>query len=354
MTRSFPAFLLVLTACGSTELPATTSEPAPEEDRGEPTTGEPDVPTVPRLLGADGTFADLVAATQLLDDRGEAESEAACLLSGTGALDPFRLEADVALAVRPVPPPGTGLAERLRGDDLRVRLLTRWGQFGAELTGVSAVALTSTPPESGQAALLAITSSGLVLRPVGGTALPGGTPEELLATPGDVHIYVTADADVSLAELRRVLGLAGDGAVLALAVVFPEDTTLPAPPEGVLGAPLCEELPPRSGATGSLPPEAIVGALEGMHAQAARCLSSTRAARGGVVQLSFRIGADGRVSDACVPVDEIGSPPLRACVLAALREVRFPSPEPAGFVEVALPLHLEPSFPPIQRPLCAR
>jgi hypothetical protein len=361
--------LLILVGCdrGNSENGGST----PPDEGGE----EPVEVGDARALGATATFSDLVAAVRRVDDRNEPESTAGCLLrGGDGVGAPFRLEADVAVAVRPVGDAPGELARRLEAHDGGVRLLSRWGQQGED-PAMAVMTLTSTPPPTGAPSVVAIvTDLGVHLRSTAGP-LPaaargpfaaGDLAARLAAAPSEAPsvIVVTADAGISLGRVRSVLAALPDGAPVALGVMLAENTRLPDEPprpEAETDG-LCPDGLPEPGdgpieghfGEGGLSPEALLGALGPFREAATDCLGAATgaAAAGGRLIVVFRVGADGRIAEACVRTDEIGDAGVRRCVLDALRPATFPQPDPAGTVDVSLPVVLRPDASLRQRPLC--
>jgi hypothetical protein len=65
----------------------------------------------------------------------------------------------------------------------------------------------------------------------------------------------------------------------------------------------------------------------------------------------MRIDPTGRVSEACVSEDETNDGVLRACLVAAARELGFAAPS-GGPVDVALPIRIEPGLAHRQQAIC--
>lgn len=374
------ALMTPLAACGGAS-PTARPEPARRAQRthadgaaqGDPARG--DGAGSARALGATATFADLVHAARTLEDRGEGGASAGCLLRGSGAAaSPWRLEADVAVAVRPLPAPWDDYDAHLRGHRGPARVLSRWGQTRAEPYSLALVAFTSTVPVDATrgAAVLVLTDAGAYVlgtapdSPLSATgALPLARVVEALRAlqPGSTPalVAVTAEADLPLASVRAALAVLADlGAPSTLAVPLAPDVRLPAEPAvapDVAERGLCGHGLPEAAADaveGDLAPGDIVGALTPLREAAARCLSVTsgRAASGGRLEVTLRIAANGTVSEACTLRDELLDPALRICVLEAARSLRFPAPSPAGYVDVVLPLRLAADASLAQRPLC--
>ncbi len=388
--RATPCLLaLVLVACGGAPPPAPSDAPAraPSEapravraarvpdgaDAARATTPGTDA-SAARVLAGDATFGDLVRAAQALEAGGAAASSAGCVLRaprGPGAS--YRLDADISVALRPLPAAWEDLDAHLRGRRGPARLLSRWGQTRAEPYALALAAFTGTAPVDPTlpAAAIVLTDAGAWVLGTTREAPAATTPVPLAAlaealralTPNGApaQLAVTAEATLPLATLRDALAvLAPLGAPIALAVPLAPDVRLPAEPvvapevmdRGFCGSGLPEPAPDAT--EGDLPASALRAALDPLREAAARCLGQTagRAASGGRLDLALRVGADGRVAEACAVRDPILDPALRLCVLAAARALRFPLPDPAGFVDLALPLRLAPDAALAQRPLC--
>lgn len=323
----------------------------------------------PRVLAADARFGDLVAAARRLDDRREADSDSGCLLRGDGAT-PWKLEADLSVAVRPLPAAPADLDERAGDDDARVRVLTRWGQLDPAARDLVLVAFTSTPPLRATAAVtLLLTDRGVYLRRVGETEIEPFGPvsvdqagARLQTAFGDAPppVFVTAEAGVELSRLRALLHWlpAPVHGATALAVPLAPDTRIPDPDarrEDDSG--LCPDgLPerPDGAGEGDLSAQQLVSSLTPLREGSRACFDNAtgQAATGGRLVVDLRIGPDGTVTEVCFGEDEVGDPGLRACVAEAARATRFPAPDPPGLVDAAIPLVFQPDDSLRQRPLC--
>lgn len=323
-----------------------------------------------RDLAADSSFGDIVSTARSLDDAGRGSSDAGCLVGArTGA---WRLEADLLAAVRPLPDAEPDLAPRLAHAAGRVRVLTPWGQLGdgpggPALAEVPFASFTTVAPDAARApsVLMALTHAGVFLRYGDRAATSEDGPLALdaaiarLATVPAHAVYLSADGDTPVPALHSVLARL-DGRTVAFAVALPSGTRLPdvAPPPATNSTVhMCPGgLPdPDPGATeGALDHAAIVGALAPLREGALRCLERTlgSARAGGTFTLALRIGPDGRVRHACALDDDLHDPALAACVVGAARDLSFPPPAPAGFVDAHLPLRLAPLVPAAQRSVC--
>lgn len=347
-----------LLACGPTPPPEDPSD-LDESIEEAPPEREEDA----RALGADATFVDLARAARRLDDRRDQESDRGCLLARG-----WRLEADLAVAVRPLPAPPEDLDARLAADAGPVTVLSRWGAYGdGDPSHVSLTAATTTlPPRREPARVWFVTDRGVYVRSTEGAAGVGpGSVEDAadaLGAPDAVGaLFVTAESGVSLARLADVLRAIPDALSgrVGLAVALAEGTRLPEPPAT---APPTEDascpggLPPlaEDAPIGRLRPEAIVGSLGPLRQAAATCVGAAEGegAGGGRVALAIRIGPGGLVQEACAVEDATNDPSLRACLARAARTTAFPAPDPPGAVDVQLPLVLAPLPSQRQRPLC--
>ena len=175
----------------------------------------------------------------------------------------------------------------------------------------------------------------------------------MLSMPGNENatFYVSAEAGVSLETVARLLSVLPADKAIALAIVLPAGTKLPAAtPPPAPSADLCPDGLPEldaNEAQGDLERSAIVAALPPLQDAATECMrNATGAARaGGKLVLGLRVARDGNVSRACTVRDAIGDAALATCVLSGARQLRFPAPNPAGSVDVQLPLSLSPLGP---------
>lgn len=328
-----------------------------ESEGGESETEVEAVRDQPRALGATATFADLVASARRLDDRGEGDSDVGCVLRGNPESMSWRLEADVATGVRPLPDPPAELAPRL-AESKSIRILSRWGQRGDGPLNLAAFTALPPPPRGRELAVLVTAAGIFVATTDGGSAGPFQPTrlESALSSAGEIErVFVTAEAGISLRRLYRVISLLPtrfEGET-ALAVVLGEDVRLPEPTRTDGAAGMCPDgLPDTEATIGNLDTERIMASMTPLREGAARCMStaSAEAARGGRMDLAIRVAADGSVETACATADGLGDPNLRACVLGAAGELRFP--EPGGVLDLMLPLRLEPERGSAQTLLC--
>ena len=352
--RSIWLSALIL-ACGgastATPPPESGGETAVPDARTEPTPTPAPAPPRTRDLGAGATFADLVETARALDGQGDGDSDAGCLLRGAGS---WRLEADLAVPLRPLPAPVASLAQALRRHSGPVRVLSRWGQRGG---GRRAVAVfTMTPRTPGQSALVFVGAEGLVLRSTDGALEATVTPAELGERLVDyAEVVIPADAGTPLDRLASVAAALPAETTVAFGVLLPEDTRLPEPlvPAEASEAGLCPGgLPPTDEAEGRFDAASAAGALADLRGRLARC-NEYRSGVGeaaGVLAVGFRIGPGGEVTQACATADAIGDPALRACALQAVQETRFA--DPGGVVDLALPLGFEADATARQQVLC--
>lgn len=349
----------------------------PHDERSTPTQPEKPVTEPPprdlRSLGAEATFKDLVSAADLLDQRALDSSPERCLLQNRlGAKDPWTLKADLAVAVRPLPEPPAELATRLRDPSTPVTLLSRWGRIGDNPAALVLAAFTTTStmgPNTRMFALL-LTKEGAFFRSLGnsGDAMPTGPlqPDNLVPllaeriAQSQIVLCVTAEAQIPVSALYKVLAsLPSKGIEVVLAAALPAETSLPAlsvSPTTAAGlwCPSGLPDPAPSSTEGELPQQTILGALAPIRDEAQACFvrSAGGATAGGKVKLAVRIGADGRVQATCLLEDEIRDSTLAQCLLDAARQIVFPKPSPAGFVDVSVPLRLTPAIVPPQNPIC--
>lgn len=340
---------LTLGCGGPNEVLPVHTTPTPRQARPEARTP---TPTSPRDLAADATFADLVAAARRQDDLRDQDSTAGCLLR-VGAS--YRLEADLAAAVRPLPEAPTSIDTRQES----VAVLTRYGTIGNADASLGLVAFTTTQPaEHAEAAVLIVQRTELfVARTSGGRARSIAARELETLDDGHLLLFVTATAGTSVGDLSSVLRSipASFAGRVGLAVALPQGTRLAAPPTAAEAPPseaICAltetEEPP-----GELSVEAIRLGVQPLVARAEACVGASEGsgALGGRVVLSMRIATSGAVSEACISEDATDDGVLRACLVRAARALVFTAPT-EGSVDVALPLVLAPGVAHRQRPIC--
>ncbi|MGF1465733.1 MAG: hypothetical protein ACFCGT_06335 [Sandaracinaceae bacterium] len=357
------ALATALAGCGAQPSPEAPARIEPTGDRPPPSppSGRDD----PRDLGADATFGELVEAALRLDQAGEAASSAGCLLRPR-----WRLEADLAIALRPLPPVPADLDPRLAGTRAAVDVLTRWGAYGPRRADTpSFVALTSTlPPRREPAIVWVVTDRGVYSRS-SATAGPGdGGPPTHVAPERDLDeasgtLFVTAEAAVPVARVARELARVPPGWAgrVALAVALAEDTRLPEPPapgDPADAAPSrCPDgLPPPAPDVprGALDPQQVLAMLAPLRRTAGTCLFAAQGpgAAGARYRFHLRVDAAGTLDRACAVAEEPVDPALRRCLLDVLGRQGFPTPDPPGVVDLELPLVLSPAPTQAQRALC--
>lgn len=358
--------LWLLSCAGEAARPAGAGAPptalahAPAATSGSDATGPAATDT--RALPVHPTFADLLDVVRALDAT-EPSPGRGCLLRG---LPPQRFEGDVLVGVRPLPSAPEALAMRLDQDARPVSVLSAWGtSVGA--CEIALVAFTTTTAASARARAVAafVTERGIYVR--GDDAAlrtaPGPMPTAafgaLLAQASldaPAVLYVSAEAAISLADVRAVLLAVPDRYEVALAVALPKGTRLPASeasttewlcPDG-LPAPTDDE------PEGAIDTAALQRALQPLHEAAASCAlaSGPRAWVGGRLVLALRIDPEGRARELCLTDDAVGDALLRRCLIASTRSLALPKPTPRGFVDVHLPLDLALAGPSAQRALC--
>jgi hypothetical protein len=315
-----------------------------------------------RALPERATFADVVDLARKLDAANQTQSDAGCLI---GTVPPGRLAADVLVAARPLAEAPAELATLLLRAAGPPAIFTAWGSSAGELPDIALAAFTTTTPASAKALPVAlfVTHQGVFLRgePIALRAHPEalelGEVDALLAQlPDPVVAYLSAESATPLAQIVEALQTLPNRFEVALAVVLPKGTRLPAIaarssellcPDG-LPAPRDDE------SEGSLEPAVLREVLAPLRDAALSCALSTGglALQGGQLELGLRIGADGRPRELCMIRDEIGELILRRCVIEATRSLTFPAPKPAGFVDVQLPIRVALTGPGAQKPVC--
>ena len=350
-----------LLACGPGRPPA---EPEGDPEAAHVGGERPAPRTSARDLAAEGTFASLCDAAREQDRLRDQDSGAGCLVRRVGGA--FRLEADLAVAVRPLPEAETDLDARMASTE-PVRILTRYGAYGSS-PRMGLVALTTTAPPRGRiedavGLVLVLTDRGAYARRTDvafGAAAPAPLAEVLAGAPfAEVSTtFVTAEAGLPLEAVYAGLAalpeaLAGH---VALALALPEGVALPERPSLDPGppAPICEGLAETDepwSETVSGP--ALLERVASIRGSLALCVGASTGpgARGGRMELVVRLTRGGSVADACIRADSTGDEPLRACILRTVRELTFP--DPAGQVIFAVPLALEPGIAHAQAAVCA-
>lgn len=283
--------------------------------------------------------------------------------------NPARLEADLAIAARPLPPAPEQCERAVAESVGAIPVISTWGNRPGESDDGVLVAFTTTTPKAvkNPAIGLFVTTAGVLLRaadpnlrakPERMTPDQAGVLLSSVAGPGTV--YVTADRDLPLSQLLETVELVvPDRFEIALAVALPKGTKLPVltPPTAARAGELCPDgLPPpaasdREGELSGAAAQSSVGPLR-EHALACALNTGGRALLGGRLVLALRIADNGRAREACFVSDEIGEPLLRRCLVSAARDLAFPAPSPAGFADLQVPLQIELEGPAAQRPRC--
>lgn len=319
-----------------------------------------------RALASDAPFSELVRAVRTLAQRGDTHASADCVLSDTS--HGYRLEAELMLALDVLPDPPVELDALLQHDHGPLALVTGWGVLGVPDASLVLTSFTATAPQRLRAppAALVLTDQGAYLRTGARAALEGDGPlppegalQRLQADPlfAASPLFVSAEAGIPLSALAALLQALPPERSVAFAVALPSGTRLPAQSieSAQLACPngLPEVDPERP--EGEIDARALSAALQALQPETERCLSNASGAgrAGGAFTLALRIAAGGSAEDACILAGDVRDPSLIACVLQAVRAARFPKPSPAGFVDVHVPLRLEPTGWPEPRPYCA-
>jgi hypothetical protein len=324
-----------------------------------------------RRLDAHRDFGDLVRLARALLSAGHGDSQDVCLL--TAAANGYALSGDLMPALTELPDAPADLDARLKRGASSIGVLSAWGAMPSErLPAEPALILagfTAVPVTSLRASLAAIilTDEGAYVRTGAqqyaeqdGPLAPDAAVQRWIQQPHapSTTLYVSAEYAVPMSALVALLRKLPAETGVALAIVLPEGTRLPPSPTPQQSPPaLCPDGLPEPAAAlpeGALDTSVLIDALAPLREQAARCLDGVHGAAraGGRLTLALRIAADGTVQDTCLLTDAIGDAALAGCVLDSARLLHLPVPNPAGFVDVHLPLLLEPTSAPTLRSIC--
>jgi hypothetical protein len=365
----FLGMVMTIGCAGSQE----SVKPIAREPVGKPPAqSSEDVPLDRRLLSTDARFGDLIAAVNHLDQHDQHHSEKKCLLRRL----PFNseriaLEADLAVAVRPLPDAPERLDKRLRTESGKIHVITIWDRIGVDASGIALVAFTTTSPASARlpAVALFLTDRGITIRQTDQIPEPNNKPIQLnqlasfladIASQKNFALYVTADAQIPLSALYDLLStLPYPQPEVALAVALAAGTRLPtqSKPSTRDTAVWCPQGLPElkhDAPQGDIPRSDIVATVGAMREEAQQCLAAAdgSAAGGGRVQVAIRVGASGSVERQCLIEDEIQNLALAKCILSTVSSLRFPPPNPSGSVDIHLPLRLTSQGISGQKPVC--
>jgi len=355
--------------CGAWFGCAAPGTPAPATPRATAPEGATLAPLDPRSFARGASFDTLIVRAQalLLAPPGT-EAEGACVLQASD--ERIGLGAELLAGVDPLPDASDDLTDRLQRSVRPVRVLTAWGEQSPPAeSDIALAAFTALDASSRRlpVVVLFVTARGAYLRhgqryaetqdgPLDASALQ--VRLDTLSRREHYVLYVTAEAAVPLTDLYATLATLADTQPTALAVALPEGTVLPAAraPEDAtrLACPTGLPEPAVDAVEGELAAASILGALDPLRAAAQRCLeqASGPAAAGGRLVLGMRINAAGAPETLCLIEDGIGDAVLSSCVVESARALRLPQPNPAGFVDVHVPLQLAPITRPPPRPVC--
>jgi hypothetical protein len=335
---------------------------APAAQPARPAAPPAPAPNDPRALPLHASFGDLVDAARKLDSAGAGHSAAGCLLRGGD--EPSRFEADLLPGARPLPNVEAELGPALAQTSGALAVLSAWGNVPGD-AGPILLAFTTTTPAAIKLPVIALfmTRAGTFVRGADpalraqSKALSAGDATTLLSqlqTPAAV--YVTAERDMPLRGLVELLRGIPNRFEVALAIALPSQTRLP-PAAAASSELLCPDglpAPARAEHEGELDAQAARAAFAPLREAALSCALATggRALLGGRLVLGLRIGADGKAAQLCFVSDAIGEPQLRRCLVSAARDLTLPTPQPAGFVDLNVPLEIALEGPSPQRSSC--
>lgn len=287
----------------------------------------------------------------------------ACLLRRQG--DDYTLTADIAPVVSPLPEADPAAVDALRSADT-VRIVSRWGVDGER--GPYVGTFTHHPPLAEHFGIVvAITGDRASLR----STTPDGPRENSVsrdaiaaqlegASSRHPLLIVTADAGVDMQTLARWLeALDVLHLPLALGLVIHTDRDLAQRHALSIDndATQCTVLPPLEGGgpIGALSAVTLRDALPALRDVVSHCTtiaSSQAVAVGGRLRVGVRIDANARASDVCVTDDSIDDASFRICLVDGIGRMAWPTPSPAGFVDVYLPLVIAPDLQSSHRGIC--
>ncbi|HKU43228.1 MAG TPA: hypothetical protein VJR89_33940 [Polyangiales bacterium] len=359
---------LALAACAHATPQASLQPATPPAQPAEAAPLKPAAPS--RFLPQTATYADVVDIARALDAADHTRSDAGCLIR---VGPPAQLDADVLAGAKPLPEVPIALAAALEKAAGPAAVVSAWGTSPGELPEIALVAFTSTTPRSAKWPAVAVfaTAPGK-LAPDGSRVFVRGAAQVLRAhpeamsveaagallaqVPDPAIVYVSAESAVGLEQLVALLRTIPNRFEVALAVALPKATRLPTPaaPSSELACADGLPAPADSDVEGSLDRAQLREVLAPLRDAGLACALSTggRALLGGRLELGIRIGPDGRPRDVCMVKDAIGEAVLRRCLVSAARSLQFPAPNPAGFVDVQLPIELALEGPAAQRALC--
>ena len=315
---------------------------------------------LPREIRPSAVFEDVVATARLLDDRGEATSERGCLVSHTA--EGFLLEADLAVAVRPLSAPWNDADASLESDPRPVEVLTRWGRSGVTDPALRLVAWTATNPWPHDAAVFVLTDRGVYSRfehAAASSSAPRSVTDACAALDAPtrpLRAYVSAEAGVRWNALVPFLTcLDAHHVNVVLATFLPPSTRLPENPPAPRTPALCSEMSTRGEPDGVLTRDAILTGIAPLRAAAGACLgAATGASSGGSLVMRILVTPEGHVGDVCPVRDEIRDAGVVQCVLDLARGLTFDPPEPHGVVTFEIPLRWVGTRTLDQHALCAQ
>lgn len=341
----------LLAACGGTshrEPPRRASAelaPLPEESE------------VHRPLPANATFADLLVELADAETRPLENSPPPCLLREEAGA--FHLMGRGASALRSPLPVERGLEGRLDREESSILVLTPYGALGSREASLMLATVTAAPfPEPASALALLLTRRGVHLRstdphrPTRATLSSAEAAQTVREAREYGLLLVAADADVPLANVIALLRTLEDtGRRVALAAILPSGTRLPetdfVDPSSPVDCPSGLPMLAPEAALGDADPAALTPVVQAFRANVESCLRTAGSPPGDDPQvlLAIRLGPDGRVGEACVMEHREAHPALRACLVGEARRLRFPAPDPPGYVDVVQRLRFDGASP---------
>jgi hypothetical protein len=313
---------------------------------------------VPSADHAPGGEAEPARDVRSLLESSLVSGEERCILRPTSA--GFALGLPLVSAVNPRPELPSDLPDRLAREGDGLSLFTLYGRFGEG--GLPLAATTRHAPPLGPLLAVFLTPDGVILAAPGretrGPSALTSLSEMLAEIELDPShlVAVVPSAETPMKALAWALAqIDARGAEVTLALPLPPGTQHRVAAGEPSREGMCGEHIPAPSLEGELSLASIRRTMASLPADVRACRaesSSYEAARGGTLGLLVRVGASGRVAEACMDEDTVGDPALRTCVLERARALEFEPPSPEGTLDLRVPLRIERDVSDRARGLC--